>query len=505
MTGYSNSLSTKSPILHTLLSHLCDIDSYEVVLRLSPLLLVVACGTPPAVPSAPSSPAPSTDGTEHTHGSEHHAGDHHSGEQHRRFDDVERWSAVFDAPERQEWQKPEALLAALPIRTSDTVIDIGAGTGYFNAPLAAMVGPEGAVIAADIESTLVDHMTARAQAEDTPNVRALLIDANRPELPRADVALLVDTYHHITDRQAYFRHVGTQLGRQHRLVIVDFKPGELPVGPGPDHKLAPDVVSAELTEAGYVLESANDELLPYQFVHTYRWDPSLVHLNDPPSGWTDLRDVLPNAQFDVRYHTADNFTEAVLPGYGAEGAWLRDEPAQALVAVHASLAEHGYGVKVYDAYRPLRGTLAMVAWAKRTDQVHLLDNGYIARRSGHNKGNTIDLSMYHLETGEEPDMGTAWDTLSEASHTRNATGDALERRLLLKSVMAEHGFRHYHKEWWHFTFKPDAGLAHRDMPYGCFEQPEGEWSAPGGWDAPGFEMPKVWNFTGACDKSGVVQ
>ncbi|MFT6818688.1 MAG: D-alanyl-D-alanine dipeptidase [Myxococcota bacterium] len=471
-------------------------------MRLLPLLLATACGAPAPVPTSPMlHPTPTTEDVTH----EDHEGDHHSGEHHRRFDDVERWSAIFDSPERQAWQKPDDLMAALPIQEGDTVIDIGAGTGYFNSALAAMVGAQGQLIAADIETTLVEHMTVRAQAENTPNVLALVIDATHPTLPIADVALMVDTYHHITDRPAYFAHIGAQLGRHHRLVIVDFQPGELPVGPGPDHKLAPGVVTTELTTAGYILESANDELLPYQFVHTYRWDPTLTQLNAPPDGWTDLRALLPQAQFDIRYHTADNFTGSVLPGYGAEGAWLRDEPAQALSNVHTALAEHGLGVKVYDAYRPLRGTLGMVAWAKRTDQVHLLNDGYIARRSGHNKGNTIDLSLYNLSTGQEQDMGTAWDTLSEESHTRNATGEALERRLLLKSIMAEHGFHHYYKEWWHFTFKPDAGLTHRDVPYGCFETAEGEWTAPEGWDTPGFAMPTAWEPHAPCDAAPAAQ
>lgn len=453
------------------------------------LWLMMACS---GGSSAPASPDAAPEAHE-AHGDEAHA--HHEGHgAPHGFGDVERWSAVFDDPERDAWQKPDELVAALHLAPGDAVLDIGAGTGYLNARLANAVGPTGRVVAADIEATLVEHMAARAEREGTPQVEARVIGADRVELSDGpyDVVLLVDTYHHIDERTAYFAHLGAQAGRLHHLVIVDFKPGELPVGPPPEHKIAPDVITAELAQAGYVLVDENEGLLPHQFVSTYRYDPSLRWLNTPPEGWTDLRQALPTAQFDIRYHTADNFTEAVLPGYGAEGAWLRDEPAAALVQVHTALAEHGYGVKVYDAYRPLRGTLGMVAWATRTDQVHLLDNGYIARRSGHNRGNTIDLSIYELATGNEPDMGTAWDTLSEASHTRNATGEALERRLLLKQVMGEHGFDAYWKEWWHFTFEPDDGLPHRDMPYACFEAAEGAWTAPAGWDTPGYAMPTAW-------------
>ena len=160
--------------------------------------------------------------------------------------------------------------------------------------------------------------------------------------------------------------------------------------------------------------------------------------------------------------------------------------------VQRDLEAQGKGLLVYDAYRPLRGTLGMVAWAKRTDQVHLLDNGYIARRSGHNKGNTIDLSVVDLATGQELDMGTPWDTLDERSHTRNAAGTALENRMLLRGVMHAHGWRNYSKEWWHYSFAMEGDLRHRDVPYACFEPGEGSWSPPAGWSNPGFSMPMEW-------------
>jgi zinc D-Ala-D-Ala dipeptidase len=214
------------------------------------------------------------------------------------------------------------------------------------------------------------------------------------------------------------------------------------------------------------------------------------YLNPPPEGWVDLA-TIPGIVLEIRYHTADNFTGAPIPGYGAPGAWLREAPGAALARVQADLAAKGLALKIYDAYRPLRGTRAMVAWAKRTDQVHLLDNGYVSRYSGHNRGNTIDLSVVDATTGVELDMGTPWDTLSEASHTRNATGAALDNRMLLRGAMMAHGYRNYFKEWWHYTFveEGEKELPHRDVPYGCFEPAEGEWRPPAGWDQPGHVMP----------------
>jgi D-alanyl-D-alanine dipeptidase len=215
-------------------------------------------------------------------------------------------------------------------------------------------------------------------------------------------------------------------------------------------------------------------------------DPSL---NKPPAGFVDLTERVPGIRLEIRYHTARNFSGAPLPGYGVEGAWMLEQPAEALAAVQAELAKKGLGLLVYDAYRPLRGTLGMAAWAERTGQAFLLNNGYIARRSGHNHGHTIDLTIADLATGKPLDMGTDFDTLSPAAHTMNAKGKQLENRLLLKSVMEAHGFVAYRKEWWHFGF-PIKGTRSRDVPYGCFEPREGKWVAPKGCDQPGFEMPR---------------
>ena len=228
-------------------------------------------------------------------------------------------------------------------------------------------------------------------------------------------------------------------------------------------------------------------LLASPFVHA-----ASPNANPPPTGWVDLETTIPGVKLDIRYHTANNFTDAPLPGYGVPGAWLREQPATALAEVQKTLNEQGLGLLVYDAYRPLRGTLGMVAWAHRTDQVHLLDTGYIARRSGHNKGNTIDLTLFDLTTGIPLDMGTPWDTLSEASHTKNATGEALKNRLLLKQVMGQYGWQNYWKEWWHYSYKTEEKLPHRDIPYACFEPAEGKWSEPADWKNPTFTMPQTY-------------
>jgi len=218
--------------------------------------------------------------------------------------------------------------------------------------------------------------------------------------------------------------------------------------------------------------------------------------NPPPEGMVALSKVVPGLRLDVRYHTPDNFTGAPLPGYGVTDAWMLEKPAEELARVQAALAKKGVSLVIYDAYRPLRATLAMVAWAERTGQSNLVSGGYIARRSGHNHGHTVDLGLVDAKTGLPLDMGTEFDALTPESNTLNAKGKALENRLLLKGAMEAEGFRNYSKEWWHFSYRM-KGTKARDVPYACFEPPEGKWQPAAGWNLPGFEMPKEWK-AGPC-------
>ena len=193
---------------------------------------------------------------------------------HHRFDDVEKWTRIFDNPERLEWQKPDAVVQVLALEKKMTVADIGAGTGFFNPYLAAAVGRKGRVIPVDVERSLVDHMVSRARAEGTPQVAPRLGRFEDPALLPGEVdrILMVDTYHHISDRRDYFRRLMPSLKPGGQMVIVDFKPGDLPVGPRAGHKLPADQVIAELKEAGWRLVSRPD-VLPHQYVLVFEPEP----------------------------------------------------------------------------------------------------------------------------------------------------------------------------------------------------------------------------------------
>jgi D-alanyl-D-alanine dipeptidase len=184
------------------------------------------------------------------------------------------------------------------------------------------------------------------------------------------------------------------------------------------------------------------------------------------AGLVDVRTSARGIRLDVRYATPGNFTGAVLPGYCKPIAVIRRPAARALGKVQARLERDGLGLLVYDAYRPSRATRAMVHWAQRSDNEWVLTQGYVARRSNHNRGAAVDLTLFRMSDGKPLGMGTRFDAFTTKSHTANASGKALSNRLRLKRAMEAYGFRNYRREWWHYDFPRAAGPP-RDIPLGC--------------------------------------
>ena len=167
----------------------------------------------------------------------------------------------------------------------------------------------------------------------------------------------------------------------------------------------------------------------------------------------DVRQLDSTIIVEARYATSNNFTGAVLPGYFANRVLLRREAAEALARVQRRLRTGGMGLKLFDGYRPVRATQGMVDWARRTGQTALLRDGYIASHSRHNLGLAVDLTLVDWSMGgREVDMGTPYDTFSDAARYSSATGRTLRYRQLLRRVMEEEGFRQYEQEWWHYSF-----------------------------------------------------
>ena len=213
-----------------------------------------------------------------------------------------------------------------------------------------------------------------------------------------------------------------------------------------------------------------------------------------PKDFVYLRDVDPTIQQDIRYAGSSNFTGAKVPGYEAAECVLMRQVAEALKNVQAGLREKGLTLKVYDCYRPARAVAAFVAWAKEPDDPKAktayypnlpkaaLFPDYIATRSGHSRGATLDLSLVPIgeeakpsapaETAETPPctapqkghapdgslaMGTSFDCFDVRANTA-ALGLSKEERVnrdTLVEAMEAHGFKNYPKEWWHFTLEPE--------------------------------------------------
>lgn len=183
----------------------------------------------------------------------------------------------------------------------------------------------------------------------------------------------------------------------------------------------------------------------------------------PPAELVDIVAFVPYVRLSIGYATADNFTGAPLPGYGAAGAWLHPAATDGLAQVALELADEGLGLVVFDAYRPRRASVAMVAWARANGRMDLLRDGWVAARSQHNRGLAIDVGLVQLQDGTSLDMGTPWDAFTADARAFAVDGEPGKRRERLRAAMQRHGFTPYDGEWWHFTWTAKA--PELDVPY----------------------------------------
>jgi D-alanyl-D-alanine dipeptidase len=211
-----------------------------------------------------------------------------------------------------------------------------------------------------------------------------------------------------------------------------------------------------------------------------------------PDGFVDLAQVAPSILVEARYAGSHNFVGRPIQGYRTARCYLTRQAASQLATIQDELRRFALTLKVYDCYRPQRAVADFADWTQRTgdvkmkaefypraDKRDLFKDGYIAHRSGHSRGSTVDLTLVPLPApaqaayrGGQPlldcvgprarrfddnslDMGTGYDCLDPAASTVHpAVGpDALRNRLLLKSIMEKYGFKNYDKEWWHYTLE----------------------------------------------------
>ena len=199
-----------------------------------------------------------------------------------------------------------------------------------------------------------------------------------------------------------------------------------------------------------------------------------------PSGFVLLSDYDPHIIQEIRYHSTYNFIGERIDGYEEPCALLTKEAARALKRVSNELMVQGYRLKVFDAYRPVCAVSHFVLWGIEDqdvrmkpyfypdlDKTALFVEGYIAKRSSHSRGSTVDLTLLDMRTGKEVDMGSPFDFFGEISHPdyTGITKEQFDNRMLLQKAMMRSGFEPLPCEWWHFTLK------HEPYPDTYFEFP----------------------------------
>ena len=192
-----------------------------------------------------------------------------------------------------------------------------------------------------------------------------------------------------------------------------------------------------------------------------------MSMSNDASDFVLLSDVVPDAIQEIRYYSTYNFVGDRIDGYTEPVALMTREAALALKAVSDYVMQHGYRLKIYDAYRPQKAVDNFVRWAEDIndtrmkdyfypleDKSLLFEKGYIDLHSGHSRGSTVDLTLFDMSTGKELDMGGTFDYFGVKSHpdyVGELTEAQLNNRKFLRDAMIRHGFKPLATEWWHFT------------------------------------------------------
>ena len=189
-----------------------------------------------------------------------------------------------------------------------------------------------------------------------------------------------------------------------------------------------------------------------------------------PSGFVLLADYVPGIIQEIRYYSTFNFVGDRINGYEEPVALTTVEAARALISIANELNVKGYRLKIFDAYRPANAVSHFVYWGLEDQDLRmkpyfypdlekqeLFNQGYIAAKSSHSRGSTVDLTLFDMNAGKDVDMGSPFDFFGEISHPdyKGITEEQYRNRMLLQSAMVRNGFTTIDCEWWHFTLKDE--------------------------------------------------
>ena len=182
------------------------------------------------------------------------------------FEDVEKYIAFLEREDRAQWQKPDAVVDALKLTGTETVADLGAGSGYFSFRFAKTL-PRGKVVAIDIEPEMIRHIHHKAMTTGVSNVEVKLAKPDNPSVPAtADWVLICDVLHHVKSRAAWLKQLHDQLKPEAKVALIEFKPGDLPEGPPESLKLSKGAMIDLMKTAGFELVGEKEKLLSYQYM-----------------------------------------------------------------------------------------------------------------------------------------------------------------------------------------------------------------------------------------------
>lgn len=192
---------------------------------------------------------------------------------------------------------------------------------------------------------------------------------------------------------------------------------------------------------------------------------------NPNPDFVSLSEYCPGIKIQASYSTRDNFTGEIVKGYRAQKAYLAKIPADALCSVQKAALQKGLSLKIFDGYRPVKAVQFFQDWAKRPEdnlslkklyyptftRLELFEKGFIAKQSSHSRGSAVDLTLIDLNTGRDIDMGSGFDFFDTISHTDSSlvTESQKANRMILKELMESRGFKNFHQEWWHYSYRPE--------------------------------------------------